>query len=170
MAGHRFVPGAVTPVVSLLAAGPHPWLPPCGHLSDLRKARVQWLRRMVAASLPSDFPAAAALRTVWRCVDAWHAPTRDAYLAHLQEFVDWFRDRSLLWPRDGLISEGQLDLYVDFLLSRRSARAARCQLSVASVKNKLSALTVCFQVARLPPLQWSAQARRQLAGELTARR
>ena len=68
----------------------------------------------------------------------------DAYLLHLYEFVDWYRTLGVPWPDDGLIVEDRLTLYVDFQLSQRFAQAARCQLSVASVKNKLSALTVCF--------------------------
>ena len=125
---------------------------------------------MVARLLPPDFPANAALHTVWQCIDVWHAGTRDAYLAMLHELVDLFLSCSALWPPAGVFMEAQLWLYVDLLLSQHgslhSMPAASSLLSVAFVCKKLSTLMVCFQGTTLLPLVWPPQAHYQLVDKL----
>ena len=137
----------------------------------IRAARVAWFSSVVESVL-WDLAPAIRERMVARAVLSWHATTRDQYLAHLHDFVRWASLAAVDWPADGVFSWEIKLAFVDFCLSRRSGNAVAPDqlLTTPTVRNALSAISICFRQAGLPALDWPDFTKRQVLNEMSSRR
>ena len=85
--------------------------------------------------MPWGLPAAQVTSIVNRAVHCWHPPTRDHYLAALDEFVRYLVHARFSWPSDGRFPEASLVGYCDYLLSRSRLTGGSARLTVQSVRN-----------------------------------